>query len=63
MLDSLLTRENIASFIRHVLTTAGGGLLASGAIDSDTFNAIVGGVVAAVGFVWSYFKNRKVTVQ
>lgn len=63
MLDTLLTRENIESFVRHTLTTAGGGLLASGVVDGATFNAVVGGIVALVGFGWAYFKNKKASAK
>ncbi len=54
MLESLFTRENVESFVRHTLTTAGGGLLASGAVDGATLQAVIGGIVALVGFAWSY---------
>lgn len=63
MLEALFTRENIESFVRHTLTTAGGGLLANGTIDGDTFNAVVGGIVALVGFGWAYFKNKKAVAK
>jgi len=47
------TKQSFLGFARHALTTAGGGLIASGYVAQDDWTAIVGGLVAAVGVVWS----------
>lgn len=49
----------IAGIVRHVLTTAGGVLVTKGLTDEATVSAIVGGIVAAVGLIWSVLSKKK----
>ncbi len=58
MISLFLTRQVIAAMVRHVLTAAGGALVAQGMADAATVEAIVGGGVAAVGVVWSILQKR-----
>lgn len=52
----------IASAVtRHVLTAVGGGLVVKYGIDGATFDAIIGGLSALVGLVWSIMDKRQAT--
>jgi hypothetical protein len=55
-------KEILQGLIRHVLTTVGGGLVASGAIGSSDLEAIIGGVLALFGIIWSVISKKKATV-
>lgn len=50
---------NIASLIRHLLTAAGGFLVAKGLASADQVGELVGAVVSIAGIGWSMFNNRK----
>ena len=50
---------NIASLIRHLLTAAGGFLVAKGLASADQVGELVGAVVSIAGVAWSIFNNRK----
>ena len=57
-IKALVTRRALAAVVRHGMTAIGGYLVASGMVEADTLNgteweAVQGGVVAAVGLVWS----------
>jgi len=54
-----MNSAQIAGIIRHLLTTFGGVLVTKGVTDEATLSAIVGGIVAAFGLVWSYISKRK----
>lgn len=54
-----MTKEQILGLIRHILTTLGGSGIALGSATQDEITAIVGGVVALVGVVWSYLAPEK----
>lgn len=43
---------------RHVLTTIGGGLVASGAIDSGQLETGIGAIFVLAGIVWSVVQKR-----
>lgn len=45
--------------VRHVLTTVAGMAVAKGYADDSTATAIVGGLVALVGVVWSFVAKKK----
>jgi hypothetical protein len=53
-----MNKDLLLGIVRHTLTTLGGALAAKGVIDSGTMEAIVGGIVAALGFFLSYKKNK-----
>jgi|LGOV01.1.fsa_nt_gb hypothetical protein len=45
--------------LRHFLTSMGGVAVAKGVIDAETMIAVVGAVMAALGFGWSWFSPEK----
>ena len=49
----------ITGFIRHLLTSVGGGLVANGAISGDELSASAGAIATIVGVVWSWFDKKK----
>jgi hypothetical protein len=50
---------NLASLIRHILTAAGGFLVAKGLASADQLAELVGAVVSIAGVGWSVYNNRK----
>lgn len=50
---------NISSLIRHLLTAAGGFLVAKGLASADQVGELVGAIVSIAGVGWSIFNNRK----
>jgi hypothetical protein len=54
-----MTPEIISAVIRHILTAVGGYFVAKGTVDQAAVEAIVGGVVAAVGLGWSLIAKIK----
>ena len=56
-----MTKDVIQSLIRHVLTALGALLVSKGVVGQTETEAIVGGIVASIGLVWSVwdkYKNR-----
>lgn len=45
-------------YLRHALTGAGGAMVAAGTINNQQETAILGGILALVGALWSHFENR-----
>lgn len=58
MFNSFMTGPVVAGLTRHLMTGFGGWLMASGYADAATTETITGGVVAAVGAIWSYQAKR-----
>lgn len=54
-----MTSGIVAGVVRHVLTGIGGVFAAKYAIDGGTMDAIIGGVTALVGVVWSIWDKKK----
>ena len=52
-------KETIMGIIRHILTSVGGAVVATGYVGESDYTAIVGGVVAIVGVVWSVLDKKK----
>jgi hypothetical protein len=50
---------NIASLIRHILTAAGGFLVAKGLASADQIAELAGAAVSISGVAWSIFNNSK----
>jgi hypothetical protein len=48
-----MNQETITGIIRHGLTFVGGFLIAKGLVDEGTVAEISGGLLAAVGTIWS----------
>lgn len=59
----MLTKEQIFGILRHILTTAGGALVAKGAIDEATLMEGVGAVVTLVGVAWSFWVKKNAAVE
>jgi hypothetical protein len=54
-----MNSEMITAVVRHILTAVGGYFVAKGAVDHGTVEAIVGGIVAAIGLGWSIVNKLK----
>ena len=53
-------KDKTLSIVRHILTTAGGGMLvSSGYADSTEIPALVGALMTLIGFVWGVLDKRK----
>jgi hypothetical protein len=50
---------NIASLIRHILTAAGGFIVAKGLASADQIAELAGAVVTLAGIGWSIKNNTK----
>ena len=53
-----LIQQVITAIVRHGLTAAGGFMVANGYTDASTEQQIIGGLLALVGVVWSYFQKK-----
>lgn len=49
----------VLGVVRHILTAVGGALASQGVLSADDTNALVGGIVALVGVVWSIVSKKK----
>jgi hypothetical protein len=59
-----MKKEQILGILRHLLTFVGGILVARGIGNSDLVAEITGGLVTAVGGLWSFFaKNPTVLTE
>lgn len=52
-------QEVIKGLLRHLITTFGGGLIASGALSGDDVQQLVGALSTVLGIVLSVLSNRK----
>jgi hypothetical protein len=50
---------NITSLIRHLLSAAGGFLVAKGLASADQVAEVSGAAVSLIGVAWSIFNNKK----
>lgn len=55
-----MRREVILGVIRHSLTFAGGILVAKGLLEQGLLTEIVGGVMTAIGGIWSVISKTKI---
>jgi hypothetical protein len=53
--------DSIKSLIRHVLSAAGGFLVAKGIVSADQLPEVVGAVITLVAAAWGYFSKAKAT--
>jgi hypothetical protein len=53
--------DSIKSLIRHILSAAGGFLVAKGLVSADQLPEIVGAVITLVAAAWGYFSKTKST--
>jgi hypothetical protein len=56
---SISWQTGLGLIARHVLTTIGGGLVASGAIDSGQLETGIGAIMVLAGIVWSVVQKRQ----
>lgn len=56
---SISWQTGIGLIARHVLTTIGGGLLASGAIDSGQLETGIGAIMVLSGIIWSVVQKQR----
>lgn len=49
----------ITGVIRHLLTTVGGGLVASGILSGDELSQAIGAITTLIGIAWSVLSKRK----
>ena len=54
-----MNSDSILGIIRHVLTTLGGALVASGTIDNTQLQTGAGAVAVIIGIGWSVWAKRK----
>lgn len=52
--------DKVSGLIRHVLTFAGGYLIAKGYVDEATLNEIVAAGMTIIGVVWSWGAKKEV---
>jgi hypothetical protein len=50
---------NLTSLIRHLLSAAGGFLVAKGLASADQVAELAGATVSIIGVAWSIFNNKK----
>lgn len=56
-----MTREQWLGIIRHILTFAGGWVVAQGWLDESALVEVVGAVMTLVGLIWSAKSPEKKT--
>lgn len=54
-----MNKDTILGIIRHVLTFAGGILIAKGVADDATVTELIGGIITVIGAVWSILSKKK----
>ena len=50
---------NLSSLLRHLLTAAGGFLVAKGLASADQVGELAGAAVSIGGVAWSIWKNKQ----
>ena len=58
-----MNSEAILGIIRHVLTTAGGALVANGTLDANQLNTGAGALVVLIGVIWSVVAKKKAAAK
>jgi hypothetical protein len=53
-----MTQEQIYGVIRHVLSAAGGILIAKGLISDGSWTELTGAAMALVGVIWSIVSKK-----
>ena len=55
-----MKKEQVLGLLRHILTFAGGVVIAKGLVEESLYTELVGGLVALVGTVWSIVSKKSV---
>ena len=53
--------DSIKSLIRHILSAAGGFLVAKGVVSADQLPEVVGAVITIVAAAWGVWSKKKAT--
>ena len=53
-----MNQDQVLSIVRHVLTGVGSILVTKGLTDQAGLEAIIGGLVAVTGLLWSFFTHK-----
>jgi hypothetical protein len=48
----------LGGLVRHILTVAGGYLVATGGIDEPTMIGAVGAIMTLLGVAWSFYQKK-----
>ena len=54
-----MSKEQILGLIRHILTSVGGAVIMLGYFDEALVTEVTGGLMTAIGFVWSVIYKYK----
>jgi hypothetical protein len=54
-----MNADDVQGIIRHLLTTAGGALVTSGAITNGQLQDAIGAVMVLGGLAWSLYQKRQ----
>lgn len=54
-----MRKATVLALIRHIITFAGGFLIAKGLAAEELISELAGGVTATVGVVWEIIQNSK----
>jgi hypothetical protein len=57
-MDTEALKPILAGMVRHILTTAGGALVAGGYMQSSDQAAFIGGGMVVAGLIWSWWQKR-----
>ena len=55
-----MNKEQILGLVRHVLTFAGGVVVAKGLIDDTQISELIGALITLIGSVWSVVSKKTV---
>lgn len=53
-----MNKDQVLGLVRHILTFAGGILIAKGLVTDAMTNELVGSIISLVGVVWSIFSKK-----
>ena len=54
-----MLKTMILGIVRHILTTAGGGIIANGWLSSDDYMSAAGALITLIGAVWSVIEKKR----
>ena len=54
-----MNKDQVLGLVRHILTFAGGILIAKGLVTDAMTNELVGSIISLVGVVWSIVSKKK----
>lgn len=57
-----MNQEQVMGILRHVITIAGGFLVAQGMVTEGAMTEIIGGVMALIGTGWSWYAKTPAPV-